>query len=306
MSDTPLTAADLDARMAAILPEKYQDAPDAVRPTPMGSAPMRIDPEGRPAWNEMWASFCDLALAGGPPHKGALLEPGTAAAIAADPTRYDAVVAEIGRGIQLVTGLETLRAPVDGWVRVRCADATMAAWLLRAITTENVAVRGEGQTIDVPAAPAFRVDREIKNVITVVAKTVHHWRGHAGAARQAALRDLLSHLDAQAPLLQPALVAGDGDADACRLVAARIALPIAQGCGLLVTGFQYANWVGVDCPTLPMALWMMRALVAGNVLARREGRTLFLPLDPVADPDGVRASAAFHDSWSLLLHRRAR
>jgi len=43
--------------------------------------------------------------------------------------------------------------------------------MLRAITMENVAVRLEGRALDLPAAPVFRIDKEIKNVVTVVAKT---------------------------------------------------------------------------------------------------------------------------------------
>ena len=60
----------------------------------------------------------------------------------------------------------------------------MAAWLLRAITMENVAVRGGTRTIDLPASPAFRVDKEIKNVITVTAKTCHYWVGHMRRTQQ--------------------------------------------------------------------------------------------------------------------------
>jgi hypothetical protein len=36
-----------------------------------------------------------------------------------------------------------------------------------------------------PAGPNFRLEKEIKNVITVVAKTTHHWKAHI-AGRQPA------------------------------------------------------------------------------------------------------------------------
>ncbi len=36
----------------------------------------------------MWGSFCDLAMAGGPPHKGKLLETGSRNYILAEPARY--------------------------------------------------------------------------------------------------------------------------------------------------------------------------------------------------------------------------
>ena len=79
----------LDARLRAMLPEKYQDRYDDVQPVSMGSAGLKYDLDGRVAWDEMWATFCDLAMAGGPPHKGALLGPATPAAIDAQPDRHD-------------------------------------------------------------------------------------------------------------------------------------------------------------------------------------------------------------------------
>jgi sirohydrochlorin cobaltochelatase len=49
---------------------------------------------------------------------------------------------------------------------------------MRAIIVENVMVRREGNTIYLPAGPKFTLKREIKNVITTVAKTVHYWSAH--------------------------------------------------------------------------------------------------------------------------------
>ncbi|HSB41907.1 MAG TPA: hypothetical protein VLK28_08750, partial [Methylomirabilota bacterium] len=40
-------------------------------PGAMTSAPFRRRPDGRPDWAAMWTTFCDLALHGGPPHRGA-------------------------------------------------------------------------------------------------------------------------------------------------------------------------------------------------------------------------------------------
>jgi hypothetical protein len=37
---------------------------------------------------------------------------------------------------------------------------------------------------------------------------------------------------------------------------------------------------------------MMRALVVTNVLARREGTVLFVPVDPATDPEGALVAAA--------------
>src|SRR5918993_1257311 len=105
----PMTAAadravaELEARLDTLLPDEYQGAFDEVQPTPMRSAGLRFDADGRVAWDEIWGSFCDLAMAGGPPHKGRLLQPADAAAIDAARERYDEVVQEIRRGVGMVT-----------------------------------------------------------------------------------------------------------------------------------------------------------------------------------------------------------
>jgi hypothetical protein len=54
----------------------------------------------------------------------------------------------------------------------------MAIWLLRAIVVENFGVRREDRVLWFPAGPDFRLEREIKDVITVVAKTTHYWQEH--------------------------------------------------------------------------------------------------------------------------------
>ena len=78
----------LEVRLKTILPEQYQDCYEDVQPVSMGSAGLKYGSDGKVAWNEMWATFCDLAMAGGPPHKGTLLEPGSPAEIDAQPDRY--------------------------------------------------------------------------------------------------------------------------------------------------------------------------------------------------------------------------
>ena len=64
---------------------------------------------------------------------------------------------------------------------LECESEEMALWLLRAIIVENVMVRREDTMLWFPAGPNFRLEREIKNVITVVAKTNHYWQEHAQA-----------------------------------------------------------------------------------------------------------------------------
>ena len=139
---------------------------------------MRYTDDGNVAWNEMWTDFCDLALAGGPSHRDSLLEPVTPDEVKAAQEAYERVVAEIERGFQMVTGLPTVRSESLGWVGLQCEDEEMALWLLRAIVVENVCVRRERSVLFLPAGPAFRLEKEIKNVITVVAKTYHYWTEH--------------------------------------------------------------------------------------------------------------------------------
>lgn len=164
-------------RVGDILPPRYQNG-KKVSAAPMGSAPMRYTEEGQVAWDEMWTSFCDLALAGGPSHRDTLLEPADPHEVKANLDAYERVVAEIERGLRLITGLPTVHSERLGWVGLKCGNEEMALWLLRAIVVENVCVRREGDVLFLPAGPDFRLEKEIKNVITVVAKTHHYWTEH--------------------------------------------------------------------------------------------------------------------------------
>jgi sirohydrochlorin cobaltochelatase len=282
-ADDLAALAQLDARLDTLLPEEYQGAFDAVQPTPMRSAGLRFDGDGRVAWDEIWGSFCDLAMAGGPPHKGHLLQPGTPEEIASADARYAEVVQEICRGVQMVADLEGSAAPQVGWVRIRCFNDTMAAWLLRAITMENVGVQATGNALDLPAAPSFRLEKEIKNVITVTAKTCHYWVGHMPREQQRAIGDLFATISADSPLIVPARESSDLS-DVRRALAKRVP----QTIGLHVAGLPYTGWFGVEIPGVRAAIWMMRAMVAHNVLARREDAILYLPINPADDPDCER------------------
>jgi sirohydrochlorin cobaltochelatase len=149
----------------------------------MGSAPLRFDEQGRVAWDRMWTDFCDLALAGGPPHRGTLLEPPAPEQVRADPENYQRVLTEVKRGLDLVTGLPLVESESPGWIGVQCHNDEMALWLLRAIIVENVSVRREGNVLFLPVGPTFQLEKEIKNVITVLAKTHHYWTEHASRNR---------------------------------------------------------------------------------------------------------------------------
>ena len=169
------------AQAHPLLPPRYRNGA-AVSSAPMGTAPLRYDAAGRVAWNEIWDDFCDLALAGGPPHRPTPLAaptPAEARARAADQTR---VLDELERALLIVTGWPVRRFAAPGWIGVVCPDAAAADWLRHAIVTENVAARRQGGTLLLPAGPDFRLEEEIKNVVTAVAKTHHYWSEHAAEA----------------------------------------------------------------------------------------------------------------------------
>ena len=142
---------------------------------PMGAAPFVWRADGRPDWRVMWESFCDLALHGGPPHRGpeqALRAPGAADG-GADPD----AVAEIRRGVWETTGL-IAESAAPGWLAVTCQSAAMATWLAAAIVLENVEARAEEDRLLLPVGPSYRLENEVKSIVTVVAKTHHYWDAH--------------------------------------------------------------------------------------------------------------------------------
>jgi hypothetical protein len=179
---SPSTAVTIGASAPNILPPQYQ-LNATVSAAPMGAAGLVYGEDGKVAWDEIWQGFCDLALAGGPPHRGTLLEPVSPEMVAADPEGYENVLRELERGIRMVTGLSVIQSTTPGWIGMECNSEDMALWLLRAIVVENISVRREDKTLFFPAGPNFRLEKEIKNVITVIAKTNHYWQEHAQSQR---------------------------------------------------------------------------------------------------------------------------
>jgi urease accessory protein len=180
LSHHALHSHQFERRLAGVLPPRYQgQAPTAA---PMAAASLQYDGEGRVAWDLMWSDFCDLALAGGPPHRDGVLEPADPVAVRSRPDEYAAVVAELGRGLELVGDLPVQRDAAPGWVGVTCRDEAMAVWMLRAMVAENVCVRRSANVLYLPAGPDYRLDYEIRNVITAFAKTNHYWREHVASA----------------------------------------------------------------------------------------------------------------------------
>ena len=282
----------LEHRLRTILPFEYQDSYEQLTPEPMRSADLEFDGDGRVAWDEIWGSFCDLAMAGGPPHKGTLLEPGTAEEVDAQADRYRSVVHEICRGVTMVADLFAHPSPTPGWVRVSCFTETMAAWLLRAIIMENVSARAGGKALELPAAPGFRLEKEIKNVVTVIAKTCHYWTGHMPRDQQRTIAELFGQMAVDSPLIEPALANDVAEDAAYEETAANLAAAIDREAGLRRSTHSYGGWLGLECANVQAAIWMMRALVASNVLSRREGGVFFVPVNPRSDSGGVRTMRA--------------
>ncbi|MDX1983810.1 MAG: hypothetical protein SFV51_26285 [Bryobacteraceae bacterium] len=292
---------DLDARLRIVLPPEYQESYEEVQPVSMGSAGLKFDGAGKVAWDEIWGSFCDLAMAGGPPHKGKLLEPAGKAEIDAQPDRYRAVVEEICRGIRMVSDVAVDVSPNPGWVRVMCSTAVMAEWLVRAIVMENVSAYVEGEVVELPAGPHYRLEKEIKNVVTAVAKTHHYFSGHLERGQQRRIASLFA--EAGAPLLQPSRPGEAGSADRIRAWKATASEKLTSATGLKVGGAEYAGWLGLECASVRAAIWMMRALVVNNVLARREDKVLYVAANPILDPVGDRLAGAVRRVFRLAVAR---
>jgi hypothetical protein len=294
----------IEARLRTILPEDYEDSYESIEPKPMRAAPLAFDPEGKVAWDAIWGSFCDLALAGGPPHKGSLLRPAAAADIYREPMRYREVTAEICRGVTMTTSLPARPSRLPGWVRVDCTDEPMAAWLLRAIVVENVAVRQDRAAIGLPAAPHFRLEKEIKNVVTVIAKTVHYWSAHMSGLKRRAVGRALAEIAREAPLVIPP-EDGATTGQSWSAAAGRAADLIESHTPLRAVDRDPSGWLGLECPSIRAAVWMMRVLVVSNVLARRQGTTLYVPVNPSIDPSGTIVDRVVSRTYRFAQRRQA-
>jgi hypothetical protein len=176
----------------------------------------------------------------------------------------------------------------------------MAAWLLRTIVMENIAVRAAGTILELPAGPAYRLHKEVKNVITVIAKTAHYWVGHMSVMHRQTIADLIDAMTDESPLVAPAYDANPASAATHETVATRLADAVERDTGLTRSSHRHRDWLGLECGAVRPAVWIMRMLAAANVLARREGSVLFVPVNPRVDPDGEIASDAI-----VLVHRLA-
>lgn len=183
----PLHVADVHAvtRMWNDAPPPASLAPLPLKTATMSAAPFVWREDGRPDWAEMWTGFCELALYGGPPHRGeaqTLRAPdaGRAQTATVSEQPWDGFdpMTEIRRGIWETAGLFAEPAEDPGWMVITCGSRKMAAWLAASIIIENVDARCEEERLYVPACRDFHLKNEVKSVITVVAKTHHYWQAH--------------------------------------------------------------------------------------------------------------------------------
>jgi sirohydrochlorin cobaltochelatase len=274
----------LDARINALLPPLYRGCFSEVEPASMGSAKVRYGPDGRPAWDEIWSTFCELALAGGPPHRGKLLEPVSPELVAAEPIQYREVIEEISRAIQLTTGLNA-GAAEPGWIGVSCRTEAMATWLQFAIVAENVSCFRRDRLLLLPGGPDFRIEKEIKNVTVAIAKACHYWEGHLSGEQQAS-----ASLTAWEPTTKLAEY---------QAVVEPLSRGLEDAIGLPAI-LRYVGWAGIDTGSEDAAVWMLRAVVAEGVLARREATILYIPVGARYEVDEVnRVVAATSLAWRL-------
>ncbi|WP_406696593.1 hypothetical protein V5E97_36975 [Singulisphaera sp. Ch08] len=286
----------LDMKVNALLPPRYQHCYTSVSPNSMGSAGLRYGPDGRVAWDQVWTTFCDLALAGGPPHRGKLLEPVPETEVSAEPGQHRDVVREIDRAIRLTTGLPVVDGYAPGWIGVQCGSVEEAAWLQLAVTAENVSARRRLSLLQLPAGPAFRVEKEIKNVVVALAKAYHYWDGHLTADQQSMAGKNI--WEAATPA-EAAATPSEYEA-AVEEVANRL-----RAAGLPLSSRRYVGWVGVELRDEEETVWLLRAVLVEQVLARREERTLYLPVGATPSADQAeRVAEAFCRAWDLRTESR--
>jgi sirohydrochlorin cobaltochelatase len=274
----------LETRINAILPPRYADCFEDVAPTSMGSATLRYDREGKVAWGEIWTTFCHLALAGGPPHRGRFLGATTVEEVDASPIQYEAVVAELKRAMKLCVDLDLVPTAPKGWIGLQCDTEATSAWLVRAIIAENVIARCEGSRLYVPAGPHFRVEKEIKNVVVCVAKTCHYLFDHLEPEQQP---QGMPPVFVCPPLPHEIAAAGDHYKHAANSLQRRIveatALPTRLG--------ESPGWIGIECGDEETAVWMLRAVAVEAILVRREDSILYVPVDLASDGAMVAKTA---------------
>ncbi len=283
--------AALDEKVNALLPARYQHCYTSVSPNSMGSAGLKYGPDGKVAWDEIWTTFCDLALAGGPPHRGELMLPVAEDEAIAAPDRQKEVLVELDRAIGMTTGMPVVPGYAPGWLGVKCWGPEEAAWLQLAVTAENVSARRRQSILQLPVGPAFRIEKEIKNVVVSLAKANHYWDGHLSPAQQALAGENLWE-----PATPGEIAANPAAYEASLNEIESLLKPT----GLPIFPKQYAGWIGIETRGDEDAVWLLRAILVEQMLVRRQGKVLYLPVGATAtEGQAARVGSVFCSAWEL-------
>ena len=174
---------------------------------------------------------------------------------------------------------------------MRCDSTDEAAWLQFAVTAENVSARRRQSVLQLPAGPAFRVEKEIKNITVALAKASHYWDGHLTAAQQKLAGETVWEPASPA---EAAAAASEYEAAVAEVEDGLRVL------GLPTLPRRYAGWVGVETAGEDEAVWLLRAILVERVLARREENVLYLPVCAGPSADGTaRIAWTFNRAWDL-------
>ncbi len=199
----------------------------------------------------------------------------------------------------MVTGLAAEPSAVPGWIDVDCPSTGMAGWLARAINMENVSAHADGFVLHLPAGPHFRLEKEIKNGVTSIAKTCHYWLGHTSVAQHRAIAELFNAMESESPLIQAPFSTRNSRTAGFEKLRGKIATDILAQTSLEAAGRAYHGWLGIDCLNVRAAIWMMRMMVVSNVLARREGNVLYVAINPSSDRSGRIVSGLVTRAYRL-------
>ena len=97
-----------------------------------------------------------------------------------------------------------------------------------------------------PAGPNYRLEKEIKNVVTVIAKTCHYFADHLWSGQQRDIAELFAATETESPLVQPSVVGHDFEVDRHQALSSWMSEAILQATGLARSGPEYAGWLGVQ------------------------------------------------------------
>lgn len=124
-----------------------------------------------------------------------------------------------------------------------------------------------------------------------LAKMQHDWGGHLTAAQQAlAVEDIW----------EPATPAEAAAAPADHAPAASQVEDDLRAAGLPTSPRRSIGWICIETPGEEDAVWLLRAVLVEQVLARREDHVLYLPVGATPDARQVaRVGRAFRQDWDL-------